>query len=96
MSEERQDMNSNWYKEAKLSDGSSDPSRFMAPTVCSGCHKWRTENESGKDEWKYYYEMNPDEQSEVDRAKDMFQAGNAQHQSSVCPTCYEQRRKRTL
>ena len=86
-------VKSNWYKESKLSDRSSDPTLFMAPTVCPGCHKWRTENDSGGTEWKYYYQMDPEEQAAVDRAKNMFNEGAAQHQSSVCPTCYEKRRK---
>ena len=77
----------NWYKESKLADLSQNPETFATPVVCPKCHKWQTEDEEGNIEWKYYYNMTPEEQASLDRIKSMFQTGFAKHQVIKCPDC---------
>lgn len=79
-------MNKNWYKEAKLADLSKTPGR-AEPVVCQKCSRWLTHNEEGNPAWKFYYNMKPAEQAEVDKMKKMFDVGRTAHQVAICPNC---------
>ena len=57
------------------------------PVICQTCHKWKTEDNAGNEAWKYYYNMTPEEQNEVDNTKKMFEQGRTRHHVIKCPDC---------
>lgn len=83
----------NWYKKARIVDDSpqTEVARYV---VCPSCGSWAT-NRSGKPqedfEWKFYYQMDPDEQLEIDIAKKNFDVGLVTYEIQHCPDCMERR-----
>ena len=80
-------MKITWYKKAKLFNASNNNEDAIA-IVCDECKKWGTVNDNNKIEWKYYYEMSPEEQYEIDLLKRKFNnTGKTSFKTTTCPDC---------
>ena len=74
----------NWYKTAKIRDMSQD--LMPQPVICDICKRWGTINENGDHTWKYYYEMTPEEQEQVNAIKGLS-GGATKFQNEICDYC---------
>jgi hypothetical protein len=80
----------NWYKKAKIRDLSYG--LISEPIICIVCKRWETVDESGNHQWKYYYEMSPEEQRQVDDVKRQS-AGATKFKSGICNFCQGENRE---
>ena len=85
----------NWYKTSKLVDKSkwADPDDPRGTyVVCMRCSRWATDDSALEQDkrdwdWKYYYEMDPEEQQAVDEAHHLGHTGNFRIVQDVCSKC---------
>lgn len=76
--------NLNRYKIAKIRDLSFG--LISEPIICTVCKRWGTVDENGKYQWKYYHEMLPEEQSQVNDIK-RESTGATKFRSEICEDC---------
>jgi len=75
----------NWYKIAKLADVGNEVPTYV---YCPLCKNIATENENENEvSWKPYFKMTPQEQMQIDEAREASITGEIKFTSQVCPNC---------
>ena len=84
-----------WYKKAKVIDAVPDNPTRSVYFICYNCGRWAT-NDSGSRldnfDWKYYYQMDPEEQSIVDESKNKDYHGSHSFATTICDICKKRKR----
>ena len=70
----------NWYKTAKMVDVGDKVPTYI---YCPSCKSLATESIAGES-WKPYFQMTPQEQAQIDKAKS---TGEVKFISKICPKC---------
>jgi hypothetical protein len=83
----------NWYKRSKIVDTTPEEER-RTYLICPKCGRWAVNKEghlSNDPEaelgWKYYYQMDPEEQMMIDEAKRAADLGGTGYSNLICDIC---------
>ena len=84
----------NWYKQSKIVDIEPDNTERNVFVVCPGCGRWATNGSGSKKDnfdWKFYYQMNPEEQAIIDKSKYQDMQGSHAFATQICNFCKERK-----
>jgi len=82
-----------WYKKSKVIDIEPDNEARDVFVVCTSCGRWATSNSGKKSDpfnWKFYYQMDPEEQAIVDASKSKGHSGESAFATQICDFCKRQ------